>query len=91
MSPEILHKPLPAAVVKEEEVPPPILPTLIDWTYIPGLNIISAQEVLDHPRLGSYRARPGDSILTSSLLWLNRETRMAQTKNTTYRLEREVK
>jgi hypothetical protein len=87
---DILSKPLllPAPVEKEEDLPP--MPTLIEWSYTPGINRIIAREVRDHPRLGSFRARPGEEIITSEVDWLNRSINMAQTKNRLYRLEKEV-
>lgn len=73
------------------ELPVPPLPTLIDWSEDPFGSLV-ALEVRDHPTLGTHRVRDPryEIIRTSKILWLNRELKMAKTRNTLYRLENEL-
>lgn len=54
-------------------------------------KILVAEEVRNHPKLGTIVARNGDAIRTSNVTYLNREARIAITLNTVYVLFDEVR
>lgn len=54
-------------------------------------KILVAEEVRNHPRLGTVVARTGgEAITTSTVTYLNRKLHMAITRNTVYLLFDEV-